>query len=288
MKPVATHPITRSEPLGMLCDLVTPDARWSKTPLRIVNLLAFVPLMVLNGWAGSGGLSGESIGVVANRWPTLLLPASWTFGIWSLIYLALAGFVVYQALPRPGAREAAARIGPVWLVTVVLNVGWLTAFSFSRFALALAVMAALLVSLIVVFIRLDVGGRPVGTVERLLVQAPFSLYLGWITVAFIVNTAQYLEYLGWDGAPLNPVAWTVIMMAVATVIGALFDLLRREWIVPLVVAWALVGIGARYADRPVVATVAWVLAGVSLVVPVVLRLRASGFASAQHPQDAVR
>ena len=248
-----------------------------------MNLLAFIPLLAMNAWAGSGRLSGESIGLIANRWPTLLLPAGWTFGIWSLIYLALAGFVVYQALPREGGRDAAARVGPLWLGTVALNVGWLSAFSFSRFALALAVMAALLISLVFVFIRLDIGGHPAGTAERFLVQAPFSLYLGWITVAFIVNTAQYLEVRGWDGAPLSPVVWTVIMMAVATLIGALFDLLRREWIVPLVIAWALAGIAARHPDHPVVAPVAWALAGLSLVLPLAVRLRGAATGPSGEP-----
>lgn len=256
----------------MPSDLLTPDRGWSRRSLRLVNLAAFALLIAMNAWAGSGGLSGESIGEVANRWPTLLLPAGWTFGIWSVIYVALGAFVLYQALPRRSSRAAAARLGPLWVVTVALNVAWLTAFSFQRFGLALAIMAALLLSLILVFIRLDVGGRAVGKAERFLVQAPFSLYLGWITVAFIVNTAQYLSYLGWQGGPLDPVAWAVVMMTVAAVIGALFDILRGEWIVPLVVAWALAGIWARHPDRPVVATTAWALAGLSLLLPVVVRL----------------
>lgn len=243
---------------------------WSATPLRALNVVAFLVLVAGNGWGAAGIAGGESIGVVANRWPTFLLPAGWTFGIWSLIYVALGAFVLYQVLPRDGARRAAERIGPLWCATVVLNLAWLTAFSFSRFGTALAVMAALLVALILIFVRLDIGGAAVGPAGRWLVQAPFSLYLGWITVAFIVNTAQFLASLGWEGGPLAPRTWAIIMMTVATGIAALFDVLRREWIVALVVAWALAGIGARYQDQPVLISTAWGLATANVALVVVM------------------
>jgi hypothetical protein len=245
--------------------------RWSQTPFRVLNLAAFVPLIIGNALAGAGALSGESIGVVANRWQTLILPANWTFGIWSLIYLGLAAFVVYQALPREGARQVAGRIGPLWLVTIVLNLAWITTFSFSQFGSALVVMVALFTALVVVFMRLDIGVTPVGWDERVLVQAPFCLYLGWIAVALIVNTAQYLSYLGWDGRPLGPVVWAVIMMVAATAVAALFNLLRGEWIISLVVTWALVGVGARYADLPVLAGATWTLAVLNVLLPLTLR-----------------
>ena len=257
----------------MASDVPSGKTDWSATPFRLLNLFAFLPLIVGNALAGTGALSGESIGVIANRWRTLFLPANWTFGIWSLIYLGLAAFVVYQVMPGNNARRVARRIGPLWLVTVVLNLAWISAFSFSRFGLALAVMVGLLLSLILVFTRLDVGGTPVRKGERAFVQAPFSLYLGWIMVALIVNTAQYLSYLGWEGAPLSPLAWSVIMMAVAAAIGALFDLLKGEWIVPLVVAWALAGIAARYSDQPTLVWVATALAGLSVLFPLARRIR---------------
>ncbi len=257
----------------MASDVPSGRTDWSATPFRLLNLFAFIPLIVGNALAGTGALSGESIGVIANRWQTLLLPANWTFGIWSLIYLGLGAFVVYQALPGESPRNVAGRLGPLWLVTVVLNLAWIGAFSFSRFGLALAVMGGLLVSLILVFSRLDVGTTPVGQAERAFAQAPFSLYLGWIIVALIVNTSQFLSYLGWAGAPLNPLAWSVIMMVAAAALGILFDLLRGEWIVPLVVAWALAGIVSRYSDQPAIVWVAAVLAGLSVLVPLARRVR---------------
>ncbi len=62
------------------------------------------------------------------------------------------------------------------------------------------------------------------------------------------------------------------MMTVATVIAALFDVLRREWIVAVVVAWALAGIGARYPDHPVLVSTAWGLAAANVALVVATRL----------------
>jgi hypothetical protein len=256
----------------MMSNAAAPASAWSALPLRLLNLLAFVPLMVGNAMAGSGQLSGESIGLIANRWPTLLLPANWAFAIWSLIYLGLALFVVYQALPREDARRTAARVGPLWLTTVVLNLAWITAFSFSWFGISLCVMAALLIALIAIYRRVGPGHAPGTRMERVFVQAPFSLYLGWIVVATVVNSSQYLSYLGWDGSPPSPVFWAIVAMAVVATGAALFDVLWGDWIIPLVATWALVAIAARYPDRVALAATAWTMAGFCALLPLVLRV----------------
>ena len=48
--------------------------------------------------------------------------------------------------------------------------------------------------------------------------------------------------------------WALVMMLVATLLGWVMARARGMWIFPLVVAWAVYGIGARYADLPAMAT----------------------------------
>ena len=100
------------------------------------NAAAFAVVIWLNGLAGSGSLSGESIGILANRYPSAFLPANYVFGIWGLIYASLAAFVLYQFLAR-GADGAVTRIGWWWVLSCVLNVAWIVTFAFSRFAAAM-------------------------------------------------------------------------------------------------------------------------------------------------------
>ncbi|MBK7908283.1 MAG: hypothetical protein IPJ78_17220 [Gemmatimonadetes bacterium] len=246
--------------------------------MKLVNLATLLAVLALNGLAATGAMSGDSIGVLANRYESLFLPANYVFGIWSLIYLGLTASVAYQLLPTAAAARAVERIGPWWVVASVLNVAWISLFSFSRFGAALLVMVAFLVALVLTGARLRAplagdapglpgapgapGARPVrdGWAERVLVRWPFDLYLAWISVALISNTFQFAHAIGWGGFGIAESTWAVAMMIVATVLGVVMAWGQRAWVFPLVVAWALRGIGVRHAGLPVIATaVGWLV-----------------------------
>lgn len=235
------------------------------TRWKVANVLVFLVVLAANGAAGSGAMSGESIGLIANRFRSDFLPANYVFGIWSLIYLWLGVFTVYQALPGEGASDAVRRIGPWWLVSGVLNIAWVSAFSFSQFGLAMMVMAALLVTLIVLAVQVQPIADDGGAVARWCVAHPFALYLAWISVAIIANTFQYAHVVEWSGLGIAESTWSSIMMAVATALGVAMVASRGLWLFPLVVAWAVWGIGARYAEVPLLHLSARVLVGVGLV-----------------------
>lgn len=232
--------------------------------LRAANVLALVAVLVVDALAGTGALSGESIGTVANDYPSLFLPADYTFGIWSLIYLALTGFAVYQATPRGARSSAVNAIGGLWIVTCALNIAWAVSFTFRLFAVALVCMVALLAALAVLDERVRRSART-EPMERLLVVHPFTLYLAWICVALVSNTFQYAAFREWKGLGLPERAWAVGMMAVVTAVGLSMLVRKRAWLFPLVVAWALVGIGIRYTDLTLIAWPAFGLASIGVL-----------------------
>jgi len=232
---------------------------------QIVNVTTFAVVLLFNGLAGSGALSGDSIGAIANRYPSHFLPASWVFGIWSLIYLWLLAFVVYQALPARRRDGFLERVGPWWLVNGLLNVGWIVAFSFSAFGTAMVLMVALLLCLVVMGERLGVHRPDVPRGERIFGAHPFGLYLAWISVAVIANTFQFMTYVAWDGWGIPGRVWSALMMGVATALGLFMVVHRGVWLFPLVVAWALAGIADRFADDPLITATAWSMTAVGLV-----------------------
>jgi hypothetical protein len=249
--------------------------------LQVLNLVVFGLVVWLNAMAGSGALSGESIGVIANRYTSLFLPANYTFGIWSLIYLWLAAFAVYQALPPQRSSPALARLHLGWVANGALNIAWIVAFSFSRFGSALLMMVALLVNLVWIMERLEWHRGELGTGDRLFVAYPFALYLAWISVALISNTFQYLTYLEWGGFGMAGQVWSAIMMVVATALALFMVVHRGNWFFPLVFAWAFAGIADRFAEVPVIVNVAWTMTPVVLVGMVVgLVYRRGGMRSA--------
>ena len=252
---------------------------------QLVNVGVLVLVLWLNGLAGSGALSGESIGLLANRYRSTFLPANWVFGIWSLIYLSLVFFTVYQALPAQRDNEALRRIGWGWAVNGALNVGWIVLFSFSLFGPALLVMLALLINLIWIVERTGWPEGKLGWVDRILIAYPFVLYQAWNSVAVIANTFQFMTYLEWGGFGIGAEVWSAVMMVVGTGLAAFMVLHRGNWLFPLVFSWAFWGIADRYADVPVISNTAYAMIGLcfALVVVGVLRVRTRATLSATRP-----
>ena len=242
-----------------------PGAAVHTTVRSWANAATLVVVLVANGLAGNGALSGRSIGELAQAYPNYFLPAGWVFGIWSLIYAGLAAFAVYQVLPSRRHDAALVRLGWGWVVNGALNTAWVVLFSYGRFGWALLVMVALLANLVVVTERIGVGRIPIPSGDRWLVGLPFRLYLAWISVALIANAFHYAVVIGWSGLGVPEVVWAPVMMVAATLLGALMTAHRGAWIFPLVVAWALLGIRARVPDVPPVAVSATVMAVTSVV-----------------------
>lgn len=110
-------------------------------------------------------------------------------------------------------------------------------------------MFVLLVTLIAVYLRLQIGQPSVSLRERLAVHLPFSVYLGWITVAMIANMAAALTAVNWDGLGISEVSWTVLVIIVALIItiGVIFK--RKDVAFSLVIMWALGGIIVKQIEN---------------------------------------
>jgi hypothetical protein len=158
----------------------------------------------------------------------------------------------------------------------VANIVWLFLWHYEQFVLTLIAMIALLLLLITIYLRLEIGRATVSPAERWLVHVPFSIYLGWITVATIANVTTVLDYLGWSGWGIGDEMWAVIMLVAAGGIAAAVSLTRGDVAYSLVIVWALAGIAVKHAGTPGVAVTAWIMTafvGVMLVVGVVLKGR---------------
>ena len=134
-------------------------------------------------------------------------------------------------------------------------------------------MLAILGLLIAIYLRLNIGKTQVPAAHKWLVHLPFSIYLGWITVATIANATSLLDYVGWNGWGISPEVWTVLMLLAAGVISGMMSFTRGDIAYSLVLVWAFVGIAVKHQDTTTVAAAAWVAAlfvGLLLVVGVVL------------------
>lgn len=226
-----------------------------------MNIITFIFTLALNFLATNLPLNNLTTGQISDMFDIYFVPAGYVFSIWGLIYLGLVGFVIFQALPKQKNSEQLARIDGWFVLSNIANGLWLVSFHYLQFGLALLLMLVLLISLIMIFLRLEIGKANVSSGFRWLVHVPFSTYLGWITVATIANATQLLYVLDWNGFGIAPAAWLVIMLAAAVVISALMSFSRRNIPHALVLIWAFVGIAVKFPDIDLVNFSAWGAAG---------------------------
>jgi len=236
--------------------MTTPavDTGTNRTWQALVATL-FLAMVAMNALANILPLFGRSTGEISDNFPSLFTPAGYTFAVWGLIYLALAAFVIYQA--SGSRRDDAALVGlrPLFVLSCFLNIGWLVSWHALAITISEVIMIALLVTLIAVYRRSGAWREPVTTAHRWLVHAPFSLYLGWITVATVANTSIFLLDRGFDGGAAAT-AVTVFVIAVATGLGLAGVWRRRDGLYALVIAWGLGGVAVARASE--VATISYV------------------------------
>ena len=255
----------------------------NKNALRqLTNVVAAIAMIVVNGLATSLPLNGLDTGEISDRFRVYFVPAGYVFSIWGLIYLGLSLFAVYQALPAQRDHPRLQRVGYLFAASCLANITWLFLWHYEQFPLTLLAMLSLLVLLILIYLRLNIGRGAVSSAEKWLVRIPFSIYLGWITVATIANVTSLLDYANWGGWGLSDEAWAIIMLVAGAGIASAVTRTRGDMAYMLVIVWAFAGIAIKHAATPVVAITAWVVTALAVLVLVAQVVRGRR----QEPQPA--
>ena len=214
--------------------------------LVILNIAGAIATITVNALAVILPLNGKSTRELSDQYPNLFVPAGLTFSIWGLIYLLLALFIVYCFIFS--AREAGTgdsfmeKIGVLFFITCLSNLGWIFAWQYQILPLSLVLMIILLCTLILIYARLDVGRASASSAEKYLVHLPVSIYLGWISIATIANVTAVLVAWHWTRFGMSEQFWAVIMILAGIALAGLMLFRRNDVFYALVVGWALVGI----------------------------------------------
>jgi translocator protein len=233
---------------------------------QLLVATSFVFAIAINVAASVLPLNGVTTAQVADQWRVFVQPAGYVFSIWGLIYLGQLAFVVHSLRASQVADPLLRRIGLLPVVVATLNGMWVFAWHWEVYPATLAIMVALLVSLIVLYRRagFERTARPDGlslrSADRWLVQVPFSTYLGWITVATIANVAIVGQ---WAGVPTFGIAPELVAAAVLAVgLGIAVTVMLRSADIAYgaVIVWAYAGVVVKEAGVAPVAAVALVSA----------------------------
>ncbi len=233
----------------------------SQDRLRSVLVLAATACtIVFNALAAAGYVNGVSPEVISNKYLTVLTPAGYAFSIWSLIYVGIIAFSVYQMLPSQLVRQRPVRT--LYVLSCLLNCAWIYFWHREQIALCLGLIVGLWVTLILILRRFRDAEEPGSS---LLTTAPFGLYAGWVTAASLVNLAIMLK---WANVEMSPAGWN-IFGAVCIAAAAALAVAARVWlgnfIFPLAISWAVSAIAVKQSGNTAIVVAAAFAAVTGLV-----------------------
>jgi hypothetical protein len=222
--------------------------------LPISNIVSTALVFVLNIMASMGLINNRTTGQLSDKLPNLFVPSGITFSIWSLIYTLLFLFVIRQAegllSKDSGGSMYLRKIGWFFVLSNIANSVWIFAWHYELVPVSLIFMVLLFVSLLAIYLRLGIGRSDtvMSRREKLFFNTPFSVYLGWITVAAIANVTAVLVWARVRPYTQTTVIWTILVIIVAAVIGILMLWTRKDIAYGLVIIWALIGIVMKRLD----------------------------------------
>ena len=211
--------------------------------------IAIALAFVVNVLSNLAPLNGQSVGELSNTLfrDILITPANYAFAIWGLIYIALFSLAIFQL--RYPLRNNAGLVPVRWglIIASLCQCAWIYLFLARLFVGSLLAMVGIWIALLVAYLALSNTKAYSRKIDWWCLQAPVSLYFGWISVATIVNVAIALSSLGWTGGGISPQLWTQLLMAIATIIGGIVLLRYQDLVFAGVVMWALVAIALRHS-----------------------------------------
>ena len=181
-----------------------------------------------------------------------IIPANYAFAIWGVIYVGLVAFGIYQLDPRRADNLQLQQTRPWIIVASLLQCAWILLFLYQQMVLSSLVMLGIVWALVKCYRSLHSTDESIRKSYPDWVPSVFSIYLGWISVATIVNIASTLDLWGWRGNPLSPEFWTILMMAVSVGLAVLLLRIYHDRAFGGVIIWAIGGIIIANLTTPII------------------------------------
>ena len=217
--------------------------------LAILNILAFATMIGANVLSIFLPLNGKTQMQLSAQYENMFTPAGFTFSVWSIIYIFLFGFVVFGTIvlfkKQHPAKDKVIAISPLFIGVCLCNAGWLFAWHYEYVLLSVCIIFLYLILLISIHQTLDLALPWKPLQQKLWLDIPFSLNLGWICVAAIANVTAWCVQHYWGYSIFAEATWAIIMIAVGAALALLYVLRNNNIFVGLVIMWALYGVASK-------------------------------------------
>lgn len=225
--------------------------------LRQSAVISAVVFMVIAAFVGSGAAGGtpiqDALGGALDSDASFLAPATQAFSIWSVIYIGLVAYAVWQALPSQRASRRQRLLGWYIALTAVLNGLWILVVQFGTLLLSVITIFVLLAALAFVWRKAVLTReRSDGIIDSVLIDGVTGLHFGWVTIATVANITAALTQSGQESWASFAAVWGVLVLIVALLNGWAISLWSKGRLTPaLAIAWGVLWIGVgRLSDAP--------------------------------------
>jgi len=195
---------------------------------------------------------------LSDKYQTIVTPAGWAFAIWGVIFTFQAIWATLQlVLPNfrvnPLVLEG---VGWRYIAVCAVQVGWTFSFALEQMVMSMFWMLAILYFLFRIYQEqnkvLEEFGHESFSANFWLLRFPFTLHLGWIVAATLVNFNVVLVAHG----AASPIQFTsaILSLTTALVVGGVALYTQKgkskpDVTVPLVLCWALNAISKELKSR---------------------------------------
>ncbi len=225
--------------------------------LSISNFITVIITIIINSLANILPLNDKYTGELSDKIPNLFVPSGFTFSIWGVIYFLLIAFTIYQILnvfdiKKSNNIEYINNIGYFFIISSIANIIWIFLWHYEQVFYSLLAMIILLLSLITIYLKINIGKSKISIKEKFFIHIPISVYLGWITVATIANITAVLVKLNVGQLFLGEEIWTILLLIIIALLTIIVLMKRRDISFSLVIIWALLGIAIkRFSGDPI-------------------------------------
>ena len=144
--------------------------------IQIGNIIAAILTIIVNALANILPIAGKYTGELSDNIPNLFVPAGITFAIWGVIYILIILFSVYLAKDlfkkEKETKPFLEKISIFFILASLANIIWIFLWHYEQIILSLLAMLLLFVSLLAIYLRLNIGLEKVKIKDKLFIHIP--------------------------------------------------------------------------------------------------------------------
>lgn len=213
-----------------------------------VSPVLFALVLLVNYLSATATWLPQTQADVAALYPNLVEPASFTFGIWSVIYGLTILPIVVEFIPlvdRETRDVYKRKIRPFAWLWMVLNIAWIFAWTYEQILLAMVLIFAYGFTLALMTDKLSKIEQ--SKRKFWFLTLPMGIHFGWMIVANFANLTAMMVDFGFDGIGAMGAFWAVAALTLVMLLGLFFYRSQGTMLVMLPAFWTLIGVIAQQA-----------------------------------------